>query len=741
LKIITCLAPFRAATFLGTHPAVGSRPSERCSPVAMAPGRKICTALLVDVSPSMHPHLGWVGDHLSRVVQNRVLHAKIDEFALVTCGSRETNNDVHTEGLENATAAGETDYEQEYLNVSVDAPMSCAAPELAEAVADLPSLAGEGAVADYLDALTVASDVLVRHERGGAFQRRILFVTDLRTPCAVDEDFLDGMAAGMRGASVQLVVAVASSSGDDDAVRANRAMLERLCAKLNAPGADGSIVPAARRSEVSAAHGALLAAQVKQIKPTTTFRGDLQFTPWMTLKVWAYKKVSEQKPPPMKLYNDLATDAEGDGPMVTRERTFTSYADPDNPDDVAPEMMIQAYPYGPANIPVQEDVKALMASKYDKGMKIFGFTPLETVPQWYGMEEARILVPWPTREGAAAAGMAASAGLSDRDAGKAAAAMSALARAMQRKGVAALTRAVWMQGSDKVSFGALTPHVVPEGDFLLFVPLPYAEDAHASDFKPLPIPGSAAAARLTANAAAKLVPTEEQCVAADALVDALSGAGPEPWERLNPALTRMHALIHARAVDELAAPLAASSGGGPDAAAAIDGPPLATAAAAPGDASNAVEAKAKAAEAAKAFTSACGGLKMVEARGVKRRGADRALPPREDAGASARGEDRAEEEENRAAEEKGSTAVAEHPAAEDRPARVEPAAEPTTTVTPSSEGDGWVVVKEEMTDTMEMDTLRMDTLAPDNGEEQRGDDPAAAQPPPVEDDGFFDDME
>ena len=132
---------------------------------------------------------------------------------------------------------------------------------------------------------------------------------------------------------------------------------------------------------------------------------------------------------------------------------------------------------------------------------------------------------------------------------------------------------------------------------------------------------------------------------------------------------------------------------------------------------------------------------MVEARGVKRRGADRALPPREDAGASARGEDRAAEEENRAAEEKGNTAAAEHPAAEDRPARVEPAAEPTTTVTPSSEGDGWVVVKEEMTDTMEMDTLRMDTLAPDDGEEQRGDDPAAAQPPPVEDDGFFDDME
>ena len=41
----------------------------------MAPaGKKTCTVLLVDVSaPSMIPHLGWVGDALSRVVQNRMM--------------------------------------------------------------------------------------------------------------------------------------------------------------------------------------------------------------------------------------------------------------------------------------------------------------------------------------------------------------------------------------------------------------------------------------------------------------------------------------------------------------------------------------------------------------------------------------------------------------------------------------------------------------------------------------------
>ena len=176
----------------------------------MAPaGKKTCTVLLVDVSaPSMIPHLGWVGDALSRVVQNRMMHAKADEFALVTCGARETKNDVHTEGLENAAMANDQDYEEEYLNVSVDVPMACASLETASAAARLEDLGGEDAPADYLDALTVASDVLVRHERGGGFHRRVVFVTDLKTPCAIDDAFLEGIAAGMRGAGVQLVVAV-----------------------------------------------------------------------------------------------------------------------------------------------------------------------------------------------------------------------------------------------------------------------------------------------------------------------------------------------------------------------------------------------------------------------------------------------------------------------------------------------------------------------------------------------------
>jgi ATP-dependent DNA helicase 2 subunit 2 len=163
------------------------------------------------------------------------------------------------------------------------------------------------APADFLDALTVASDILVRHERGGAFARRVLFVTDLRTPCELDEDFIQGIAAGMRGAAVQLVVA--------------------------------GVVAASFLSKVDDASNVLLAAQVKQPKPTTTFRGALELTPWVSLKVWVYKKVSEQKPPPMKKCNEESGD---DPDEIKGERTYTSYANPDEPAEIAPEMMIGA---------------------------------------------------------------------------------------------------------------------------------------------------------------------------------------------------------------------------------------------------------------------------------------------------------------------------------------------------------------------------------------------------------------
>jgi len=310
---------------------------------------------------------------------------------------------------------------------------------------------------------------------------------------------------------------------------------------------------------------------------------------------------------------------------------------------------------------------------------------------------------------------------------------------MQRKGQAALVRAVWTQNSDKVSFGALTPHITKEGDFLLFVPLPFAEDMYSNDFKPLPVPGSKAAEQLNANAKAKLVPTDEQRAAAAALVDALDGSGPDPWECLNPSLTRTHALLAARAANELAAPLAPAAGSGPEAATALLASPFTgvPAMALPAGRSRAGPG---ASEAAAAFKSACGGLKLTEPKtGWKRkRGGTEALPAR----------DEDPEEDVPAGGDDDAAAVPE--AAARQPRREDGGAAPAETASappqrtepPRGDEDAWtVVIKEEpVTQQVVMDAPTQ--VIPEEEEPANMAVPTQLEAPkPKDDDEFFDDME
>ena len=338
---------------------------------------------------------------------------------------QETKNDLHTKEKEMEAEKENGSYDEFYLNVDVKVPMGCSTLASADHIAALSSMAG-AAPADYLDGITVAGTMLIEHARGGTFVRRIIFVTDLRTPCELDEDgeeMLLGIGKAMRSSNVQLTVAVVGQEGSDDddesiraTVAANRIMLSRLCAILNAPGVDdkGAIVfvAASALSRVDDASHVLLIAQIKQSKPTTTFRGPLELTPWLSLRVWVYKKISELKPPSMKKGNE----AGGPGlEEIAFHKTYTSFEDPDRGLEVNPEMITSAWPYGSANIPIQEDVRKMMASKNEKGIRIVGFTPVDTVPHWFGMEEARVLVPFPTKNVSAAAGLAESAGISVRE--------------------------------------------------------------------------------------------------------------------------------------------------------------------------------------------------------------------------------------------------------------------------------------------------------------------------------------
>ena len=59
----------------------------------------------------------------------------------------------------------------------------------------------------------------------------MVFVTDLKTPCAIDDAFLEGIAAGMRGAGVQpwSPSSGAGAAADAETVSANEKRFE-ICA-------------------------------------------------------------------------------------------------------------------------------------------------------------------------------------------------------------------------------------------------------------------------------------------------------------------------------------------------------------------------------------------------------------------------------------------------------------------------------------------------------------------------------
>ena len=299
-----------------------------------------------------------------------------------------------------------------------------------------------------------------------------------------------------------------------------------------------------------------------------------------------------------------------------------------------------------------------------------------------------------------------------------------------------------------------------EGDFLLFTPLPFAEDAYASSFRPLQT------ARVGPGIEKSNEPTNERTnartdagAAADALVDALGGNG-STVAVPNPPLARTDALLHARAADASAAPLAEAAKGGPAAAAALDAPPRADAEPPPAPGQDPDRTARAAAAARRRSRRRAGGwaprLPSRAWRGRVARGRSLAAPGRKATsgrkagdpgrdlvGGPASGPVRARPGTRRT--------LARRDDGGRRPSA--PAGsllrfpEPPRVAT---DVDGWVpvaaAVKEEPRDTMQMDTLRMDTLPVDSedaagvsGAARRR--AAAAAADQAEEDGFFDDME
>ncbi|VAH96463.1 unnamed protein product [Triticum turgidum subsp. durum] len=254
---------------------------------------------------------------------------------------------------------------------------------------------------------------------------------------------------------------------------------------------------------------ALLGAlKTRNVLPVTIFRGDLEVSSTFKIKVWAYKKTSEEKFPTLKKYSDKAPPSDQFASHEVKvDYEYKSILEPDTV--IPPDQRIKGYLYGPQVVPISSAEWEAVKFKPEKGVKLLGFADRSSIPRSYFMKDVNSFVPEPGNT-------------------KAMVAVSALARAMQEMNKVAILRCVWRQNQANVAFGVLTPNIssvnnVP--DSFYFNILPFAEDIRDFPFRSFSsLPPSSQ-------------PTEEQQEAADNLVKMLDLAPPGREEILRPDFT------------------------------------------------------------------------------------------------------------------------------------------------------------------------------------------------------------
>ncbi|KAI8024897.1 ATP-dependent DNA helicase 2 subunit KU80 [Camellia lanceoleosa] len=207
------------------------------------------------------------------------------------------------------------------------------------------------------------------------------------------------------------------------------------------------------------------ALRTRNISPVTVYRGHLEISSQLKIKVWVYKKTSEEKFPTLKKYSDKAPPTDK---FATHEiKVDYEYKSiEDSGKIVPPEQRIKGYRYGPQVVPISSAEWDAVKFKPEKSVKLLGFTDVSNIMRHYYMKDVSIFIAEPGNP-------------------KAILAVSALVRAMKEMNKVAILRCVWRQGQGNVVIGVLTPNVSEKDsvpDSFYFNVLPFAEDVREFQF-------------------------------------------------------------------------------------------------------------------------------------------------------------------------------------------------------------------------------------------------------------------
>ncbi|OWM64948.1 hypothetical protein CDL15_Pgr028666 [Punica granatum] len=446
--------------------------------------------LLLDVGPSMHHILPDVEKLCSMLVQKKLIYSKSDEVGVILFGTEETENELTKE-------VGGYEHVVVIQNIKVVDR---------DAVQTVKKLA-RGTVS-VLDAIVVGMDMLIKkYGATNKGKKRMCLITDGLSPIkdpyeGSKEDQVHTIAGQFTKHGLKLECIVFRGNLPPDADEKIMAENDRI---LN-------LFPRETRAKiihVESPTSLLGAIRTRNITPVTIFRGDLEITSELKIKVWVYKKTSEEKFPTLKKYSDKAPQFDKFAKHEVKvDYEYKSYDGSSKV--VPPDQRIKGYQYGPHVVPISSDEWDAVKFKPEKGVKLLGFTDASNIMRYHYMKDVNIFIAEPGNMGATVA-------------------ISALARAMKEMDKVAILRCAWRQGQRNVVIGVLTPNVSDSDiipDSFYFNVLPFNEDIREFQFPSF------------GNLPTSLQPNEDQQKAADNFVMMLDlGPSDDHQEILSPDFT------------------------------------------------------------------------------------------------------------------------------------------------------------------------------------------------------------
>ncbi|XP_027335253.1 ATP-dependent DNA helicase 2 subunit KU80 isoform X2 [Abrus precatorius] len=403
---------------------------------------KEALVLLLDVGPSMHSVLPEIQKVCSMLVQKKLIHNKYDEVGIVLFGTEDTDNELTTE------VGG-------YQHVVVLKNIKVVDGDIVEALQLLPRGTHDG---DFLDAVIVGMDILIKKFGDTNKGKKCLcLITNAQCPIkepyeGTKDDQVTAIAKQMtvHGMRMESIILRGKLSQD-----ANKKITDENDRLLNIFSKETSTRLLYVENPISL-FGAL---RTRNITPVTVFRGDLEFSPQLRIKVMVYKKTAEEKFPTLKKYSDKAPP--NDKYATHEVKVDYEYKSSEDHDKVVPpDQRIKGYRYGPQIVPISSAEWEAVKFKPEKGVKLLGFTDSSNVLRHQYMKDVYVFLPEPGNT-------------------KAMLAVSAVARAMKEMNKVAILRCVWRKGQAHVVIGLLTPNLsdrenIP--DSFYFNVLPFAED-------------------------------------------------------------------------------------------------------------------------------------------------------------------------------------------------------------------------------------------------------------------------